>query len=44
LDDAERIEEEGGPYSDGLQVVFPRENVKQIMSVVESPNPDLGEK
>jgi hypothetical protein len=42
LDDSERIEAEGGPYADGLGVVFPRENVKQIMSVVESLKPDLG--
>jgi hypothetical protein len=42
LDDSERIEEEGGPYADGLDVVFPRENVKQVMSVVESLKPDLG--
>jgi hypothetical protein len=42
LDDSERIEEEGGPYADGLIVVFPMENVNQIMSVVESLKPDLG--
>jgi hypothetical protein len=42
LDDSERIAEEGGPYADGLDVVFPRENAKQIMSVVQSLKPDLG--
>jgi len=42
LDDSDRIEEEGGPYADGLNVVFPTENVNQIMSVVESLKPDLG--
>lgn len=43
-DEPERIEREGGPYADGLDVVFPKEKTEQVMAVVRSLQPDLGGK
>jgi hypothetical protein len=43
LEEPGRIREEGGPYADVLDVVFPKEKTKQVMAVVRSLEPDEGE-
>ncbi len=44
LEEPERIREEGGPYADVLDVVFPKEKLKPVMAVVRSLKPDAGGK
>jgi len=44
LEEPERIREEGGPYADVLDVVFPKEKLKLVMAVVRSLKPDAGGK
>lgn len=43
LEEPDRVREEGGPYSDGLDIFFPRDKVQQVMEVVRSFQPDRGE-
>ncbi|HUI01213.1 MAG TPA: hypothetical protein VLX56_06245 [Nitrososphaerales archaeon] len=44
LDEPERIQREGGPYADALEIVFPGEKTKEVMAVVRSLQPDAGGK
>jgi len=38
-DEPWRIEEEGGPYADGIDVTFPKEKSKEILRVIRSLRP-----
>jgi hypothetical protein len=42
FEEPERIREDGGPYADVLDIVFPKEKIKQVMSVVRTLDPDEG--
>jgi len=42
LEEPERIQRDGGPYADGLEVVFPKEKTEQVLAVVKSLQPDSG--
>jgi len=42
LEEPERIQREGGPYADGLDVIFPKEKTEQVCAVVKSLQPDAG--
>jgi len=42
MDEPERIEREGGPYTDSLVVTFPREKTREILLVVKSLQSDEG--
>jgi len=42
MDEPERIEGEGGPYTESLTVTFPREKTREILRVVRSLQPDKG--
>ena len=42
LEEPGGILEEGGAYSDGLDIFFPEERARQVMAVVRSLHPDLG--
>jgi hypothetical protein len=44
LDESERIQKDGGPYADALEIVFPEEKTKEVMAVVRSLRPDAGGK
>jgi len=38
-DELWRIEEEGGPFADGIDVTFPKEKSKEILRVIRSLRP-----
>ncbi len=42
LDEPERIERYGGPYTDSLTVAFPKEKTREILHVVRSLQPEEG--
>jgi hypothetical protein len=44
FEEPERIREDGGPYADMLDIVFPKERLKDVTSVVRTLAPDEGGK
>jgi hypothetical protein len=42
LEEPERIQRDGGPYSDGLDIFFPKDKASQVMAVVKSLHADMG--
>ncbi len=44
LEEPERIQKYGGPYADGLEIIFSKEKTKDVLTVVRSLQPDAGGK
>ncbi len=42
LDEPERIQREGGPYTDTIELSFPEEKADSILAVVRKLQPDMG--
>lgn len=42
LEEPDRIQKDGGPYADGLDVIFPKEKTEPVLAVVKSLRPDAG--
>jgi len=40
-DEPWRIEQQGGPYADALDVTFPKERVKEVLAVIKSMEPEV---